>query len=90
MSALDNSPSLEEVGKVIDVLKCGKARGEDEIPPGIIKSSKSALQGPLHELLYPCWEESEFRQDMCDSKIVTFYKAKETSLTVTTTEASHS
>ena len=76
MSELDNLPSLEEVGKAIDALKCGKAPGEDGIPPEIIKSGKSALQEALHELLCLCWEEGEVTQDMRDTKIVTLYKNK--------------
>ena len=73
---LDAEPTLEELSKAIDALSCGKAPGEDGIPPEIIKCGKPALLEPLHELLCLCWREGNVPQDMRDAKIVTLYKNK--------------
>ncbi|XP_018015422.1 uncharacterized protein LOC108672290 [Hyalella azteca] len=76
LDALDAEPSVEELNKAIDILPCGKAAGEDGIPPEVIKSGKRALLGPLHELLCLCWREGQVPQDMRDAKIITLYKNK--------------
>ncbi|XP_018026545.1 uncharacterized protein LOC108681971 [Hyalella azteca] len=76
LDALDAEPSVEELNNAIDILPCGKAAGEDGIPPEVIKSGKPALLGPLHELLCLCWREGQVPQDMRDAKIITLYKNK--------------
>jgi len=76
LDALDAEPSVEELNKAIDILPCGKAAGEDGIPPEVIKSGKRALLGPLHELLCLCWREGQVPKDMRDAKIITLYKNK--------------
>jgi len=76
LEELDSEPTMEELSKAIDALACGKAPGEDSIPPEIIKCGKPALLGPLHELLCLCWREGKVPQDMRDAKIITLYKNK--------------
>ncbi|XP_018013086.1 uncharacterized protein LOC108670145 [Hyalella azteca] len=76
LDALDAEPSVEELNKAINILPCGKAAGEDGIPPEVIKSGKPALLGPLHELLCLCWREGQVPQDMRNAKIITLYKNK--------------
>ncbi|XP_068671124.1 uncharacterized protein [Montipora foliosa] len=73
LTVLDAEPTLEELSKAIDALSCGKAPGDDGIPPEIIKCGKPALLEPLHELLCLCWREGNVPQDMRDAKIVTLY-----------------
>ena len=51
LEELDTEPTLDELNKAIDALSCGKAPGEDCIPPEIIKAGKPALIKPLHKLL---------------------------------------
>lgn len=38
MDELDATPSLVELGKVIDTLTSGKAPSDDGIPPDVIKA----------------------------------------------------
>ena len=76
MEELDDPPSLEELGKAIDSLACGKAPGKDGIPPEIIKAGKTTLIHHLHKLLCQCWEDGAMPQDMRDANIVTLYKNK--------------
>ncbi|XP_047485900.1 uncharacterized protein LOC125036983 [Penaeus chinensis] len=54
----------------------GMYEGIKTHPPDLIKRCKDTLLQPLHELLYQCWEEGAFPQDMRDAKIVTLYKNK--------------
>ena len=76
LEELDSEPTMEELSKAIDALACGRAPGEDSIPPKIIKCGKPALLEPLHELLCLCWREGKVPQDMRDAKIITVYKNK--------------
>ena len=76
LEELDSEPTVEELSKAIDALVCGKAPGEDSIPPEIIKCGKPALLEPLHALLCLCWREGKVPQDMRDAKIITLYKNK--------------
>ena len=76
LEELDTEPTLDELNKAIDALSCGKAPGEDCIPPEIIKAGKPALIKPLHELLCLCWREGQVPQDMRNAKIITLYKNK--------------
>ena len=76
LEELDSEPTMEELSKAIDALACGRAPGEDSIPPEIIKCGKPALLEPLNELLCLCWREGKVPQDMRDAKIITLYKNK--------------
>ena len=76
LEELDCEPTKEELSKAIDALACGKAPGEDSIPPEIIKCGKPTLLEPLHALLCLCWREGKVPQDMRDAKIITLYKNK--------------
>ena len=77
LEELDSEPTTEELSNAIDALACGKAPGEDGIPPEIIKYGKPALLEPLHALLCLCWRDGKVPQDMRDAKIVTLYKNKD-------------
>ena len=79
---------MEELSKAIDRLTCGKAPGSEGIPPEVLKSGKSALLQPPHDLLCLCWEQGYIPQDMRDANIVTLYKNKVTGVTATITGAS--
>ena len=76
MEELDATPTLEELSKAIDTLACGKAPGNDGIPPEALKNGKTLLLQPLHELLTLCWEQGHIPQDLKDANIVTLYKNK--------------
>ena len=55
LEELDEQPTETELGDAIDCLANGKARGNDSIPPKIIKCAESALLPTIHELLCLCW-----------------------------------
>lgn len=55
INELDSSPTIDEIGKAIDLLSCGKAPGSDGIPPEILKTGReNSLLGHLHGLLLQC------------------------------------
>ncbi|KAI8494032.1 hypothetical protein Bbelb_283790 [Branchiostoma belcheri] len=76
LKELDTEPTAAELEKAIDALTCGKAPGNDAIPPEVIKQGKPALLPHLQELLSLCWKEGSVPQDMRDAKIVTLFKNK--------------
>jgi hypothetical protein len=56
MEELDVPPSVDELRKAVNSLACGKAPGNDGIPPEVIRAGKNtALLQHLHELLLQCW-----------------------------------
>lgn len=75
LEELDSNPTEEEHSKVIDALACGKALGEDGIPPEILKCGKLTSLKSLHSLLSLCWREEKVPQDMCNVTII-LYKNK--------------
>ena len=76
MEELDTDPTQEELCKAIDSLTCGKAPGNDGIPPDLIKRCKNTLLQPLLDILCQCWREGTLPQDMRDAKMFTLYKKK--------------
>ncbi|XP_069161741.1 uncharacterized protein [Procambarus clarkii] len=64
MEELDLEPTVEEVEKAVDSLSSGKALGDDEIPPEVLKCARGTLKTELHELLCQCWREGSVAQDM--------------------------
>ena len=50
MDELDYFPNIEELSSAVGHLTNGKAAGSNNIPPGLIKTYKSALLLPLHEI----------------------------------------
>ena len=76
MDDLDSVPSTEELNSAIDHLTNEKAPGSDNIPPNLIKTCKSTMLLPLHEVLCQCWQEGDVPQDMHHSKKITLYKNK--------------
>ncbi|XP_037773076.1 uncharacterized protein LOC119568612 [Penaeus monodon] len=73
---LEELPSIEEISKAIEQLKCGKAAGVDGIPPEIWKDGGPTLHSKLHELLVCCWEQSKLPRNLHDAVIITLYKNK--------------
>ena len=76
MEELVAIPLLEDLGKAIDSLTCGKAPGNDGIPPDMIRHCKTTLLQPLPDTLCQCWSEGGVPQNMRDAEIVTLYKNK--------------
>ena len=76
MEKLDETPTLEELSKAIDILTCGNAPGKDSIPPEVLKRGKSSILQPRHELLCQCWVKGHSPQDMRDASKVALYKNK--------------
>ena len=76
MSELDSDPTISDLKKAIDALNCGKAPGQDSIPPDLIKACRDTLTQPLMDLLLQCWKEGQVPQDMRDAKVITLYKNK--------------
>ena len=76
MHELDAEPTIEELGKALDLLSSGKAPGNDGIPAEVLKCSKASLLPILHGLLIKCWREGSVPQDMRDANIHTLYKNK--------------
>eukprot|EP00064_Thunnus_orientalis_P014087 superscaffoldBa00002400_g14128 len=69
--------TAQQSHQLLNYLACGKAPGNNGIPPEVIKAGKnSALLNHLHELLLQCWEEGTVPQDMHDANIITLYKNK--------------
>ena len=64
---LDAEPTLEDLGKAIESLACGKAPGTDGIPPDLVKCCKTTLLQPLHDVLCHCWREGGVPEDMRDA-----------------------
>ena len=60
-----------------------KAPGNDGIPVKVLKCVKGTLLKELHEILCQCWGEGEVPQDMRDANIVTLYKNKSDTVTIT-------
>ena len=76
MEELDSLPTMVELSRAIDCLACGKAPGNDGIPPEVLKCGKEILLQPLHDLLTLCWEQGQIPQELKDANIVTLYKNK--------------
>ena len=64
MEELDETPTLEELCKAIDILTCGKAPGRDSMSPEVLKRGKSSILQPFYELLCQCWVNGHIPQDM--------------------------
>jgi hypothetical protein len=73
---LDDLPTVNEVGKAIKEMQCGKAAGPDGIPPEVFKSGGPSLVKKLTEFFCMCWEDGCLPQDLKDARIVHLYKGK--------------
>jgi hypothetical protein len=51
---LDDLPTVNEMGKAIKEMQCGKAAGPDGIPPEVFKSGGPSLVKKLTEFLCMC------------------------------------
>ena len=74
--SIDALPTLEEVSLSIKQLTCGKAPGEDGIPPDVYKHGGPALAEQLLKLFTQIWEEGEVPQEFRDATIIHMYKNK--------------
>ncbi len=70
----DGVPSVEEVQKVIQRLKNGKAPGEDGIPPEILKCCPEVAVPWLHQVLQEVWESETMPDDWSEAVIIPFFK----------------
>ncbi|XP_072179816.1 uncharacterized protein [Diadema setosum] len=77
LEELDVDPTQEELCKAVDSLTCGKAPGNNGIPPDLIKCCKNTLLLPPLDILCQCWREGTLPQDMRDAKIAPLYKNKD-------------
>ena len=73
---LDIIPTAEETAKAIKQLSCGKAPGEDGIPPEVYKLGGDTLVAELTRLFERLWAEEEVPQDFKDALIIHLYKNK--------------
>ncbi|XP_033099909.1 uncharacterized protein LOC117103460 [Anneissia japonica] len=75
---LDEEPTVEDRLKAINTLNVGKAPGDDNILPEVIKQCKTTLLLPLYDLLLQCWRHTPptIPQQLRNSKIITLYKNK--------------
>ena len=74
--SLDALPTLEEVLKSIKQLTCGKAAGEDGIPPDVYKHGGTAIAERLLKLFKQIWKEGAVPQEFRDATITHLYKNK--------------
>ena len=79
MEDLEQVLMLEELDKAFDSLSTGKVPGSNGIPPEVIKSGKSALMQPLHNVLHfmSVFEGRCFSQEMGDAFAVTVIATEE-------------
>ena len=73
---LADPPTLEEVLVCIKQLTCGKAPGEDGIPPDVYKHGGSAVAEELHKLFTQIFVERKVPQAFRDAVIAHLYKNK--------------
>ena len=76
MDDLDTEPNFEELSKAITEVASWKATDSDGIPAELFLQCMSCLLPLLHDILVKCWRESKMLQDMCNAKIITYYKNK--------------
>ncbi len=77
MDELETLPTIDELRKTIMSLSCGKAPGNEGMPPEVVKTvTENYFIGHLHGLLLQCREKATIAQDIRDAKIVTLYKNK--------------
>ena len=75
-TSLAELPTIEEIHLCIRQLNCGKAPGEDGIPPDIYVHGGVAIAEQLLIIFTRVWEDGEVPQDFKDATIVHLYKNK--------------
>ena len=75
-SELDNSPTVQEVGKAIKQMSTGKAPGPDAIPAEIYKTGGPFMLSKLTNLYQSMWSKEQLPQEFRDATIVHIYKRK--------------
>ena len=73
---LNAPPNLGEIRKCIKQLSCGKAPGEDGIPPEVYKHGGECIAARLLDLYSYMWEAQSVVQDFKDVSLVHIYKRK--------------
>ena len=73
---LNALPNLDEVLKSIKQLSCGKAPGEDGIPPEVYKHGGKCIAERLLDLYTLMWEHGSVIQNFKDASLVHIYKRK--------------
>ena len=63
MKISTDTPTLEEIKKVIKLLKNGKAPGIDNIPPDILTAYVDTAAKLLHPLMIQIWQEEKYPND---------------------------
>ena len=87
MEYLDAQLSVDELRKAIASLISGKAPGNNELPPDVIKAGRSTpLHHYLYELLLQCWEEETYLKTCVAPKSPRSARTKEAATTATTTD----
>ena len=74
--SLDAIPTLKEVLDSIKQLTCGKAAGEDGIPPDVYRHGGTAIAERLLKLFKQIWKEGEVPQEFRDATIIHLSKNK--------------
>ena len=71
---MDALPTLEEVKKVIDSLKNGKAPGPDGIPGEIYKCGDEDLCRALISIFHRCWHSGDVPKQWLHAVVTTLHK----------------
>lgn len=67
-------PSVEEVRSAINRLKNGKAPGEDQLSPELIKKGGGALTAQVHDIVCSVWEKETMPNDWKTGVICPVFK----------------
>ena len=90
MEELNTDPTQEELCKAIDSLTCGKAPGNDGIPPDLFKRCKTPFCSPLLTSSANVGEREPYLKTWEMPRLSPCTRTRVTEVTATTTEASPS
>ena len=72
----DNAPTVDEIRAALKQLKCGKAAGEDSIPPKVWMHGDESLVNCVYNLFTRIWDEEIVPPQLKDATIITIFKNK--------------